>query len=95
MRTVINCKVDVPSFIEHTQLPKLLIQHYLKRATITAVFWGQLHLISDAIDPYVDKSKYTDWDAVVAQSNIKVHNLIKDQVENIDDDSQVNTGHSL
>ena len=67
---------DVEQFLEKTSLPKRLIQQYLKRGTTIAMYWGQLRLISEAIEPYIDESKYTNWDSVITQENNKIRNIL-------------------
>ena len=67
---------DVEKFLEKTSLPKRLIQQYLKRGTTTAMYWGQLRLISEAIEPYIDETKYTNWDSVITQENNKIRNVL-------------------
>ena len=76
IQALVENKGDVENFLERTSLPKRLIQQYLKRGTTTAVYWGQLRVISETIEPYIDETKYTNWDSVISQENNKIRNIL-------------------
>lgn len=67
---------DVDLLFDKTQLPKKIVQQYLKRGTTTAVYWGQLRIISEIIEPLIDTSQYANWTNIITESNQNTRHLM-------------------
>ncbi|EAY04161.1 hypothetical protein TVAG_009690 [Trichomonas vaginalis G3] len=76
VQSFVQCNGDIDLLLEKTQLPKKIIQQYLKRGQVTAVYWGQLRVISETIEPYIDTTHLSNWSNIITESNQNTRHLM-------------------
>ena len=78
VRVLSENRGDVSELIRRTKLPARIIELYSNREKdATHCYWGQLRLISDFIEPFVERSEYSKWDSVVQKANEETRKILE------------------
>jgi hypothetical protein len=78
LETFISNHGPIGPFLNATLLPEQIIVQYRTRSWEDRAFWGQLRLIADVIEPFVNDKRYPQWKSIVSAPNRQIDSILRD-----------------